>query len=232
MANKTSEVKVLGAWFSPFAMRPIIALNLKCVQYDFIEETLNPKSELLLNSNPVHKKIPVLLHNDKPVCESNVIVEYIDEAFSSGSSILPSDPYGRAIHRFWVAYIDDKWFRSMMAAKWAEAPEAKTTALNQLKQDLKLLEEALNKVSNGKPFFGGDSIGYVDIVFGSYLGWIRTSERMNNVELLDVANTPSLVTWARKFCAHEAVKGVMPDTDRLVEFAKGMLAKRRAAVST
>ncbi|KAK9707296.1 hypothetical protein RND81_07G187600 [Saponaria officinalis] len=232
MANRAPEVKVIGAWFSPFVMRPIIALHLKFVDYDFIEDTLDPKTELLLESNPVHKKIPVLLHNGKPVCESNVIVQYIDEAFSSGSSILPSDPYVRAIHCFWAAYIDDKWFQSMMAAKWAETPEAKATALKQLKEGLILLEEAFVKLSNGKPYFGGDNIGYVDIVFGSYIGLIRTSEKLNKAKLLDESDTPSLVTWADKFCAHEAVKDVMPDTDKLAEFAKVMLAKRRAVAST
>ncbi|KAK9707297.1 hypothetical protein RND81_07G187700 [Saponaria officinalis] len=229
MAN---EVKVLGAWPSPFVMRPRIALNLKSVEYDFIEETMNPKSELLLKSNPVHKKIPVLLHNDKPVCESNVIVQYIDEAFSSGSSILPSDPYDRAIHRFWAAYVDDKWFPNMMAASRAETPEAKAAAADQLKEGLLLLEEAFVKLSNGKPFFGGDNIGLLDIALGSYLGWVRVSEKMNNAKLIDESTTPSLVAWADKFCAHEAVKGVMPETDKLAEFAKVMMAKRQAAAAS
>jgi glutathione S-transferase len=103
-----SEVKVLGAWPSPFVMRARIALNIKAVEYEFLEETFGSKSQLLLQSNPVYKKIPVLIHADKPICESLVIVQYIDEVWTSAPSILPSDPYDRAIHRFWAAYVDDK----------------------------------------------------------------------------------------------------------------------------
>ncbi|KAL5980679.1 hypothetical protein ACLOJK_028588 [Asimina triloba] len=104
------EVKVLGAWLSPFVMRPTIALNIKSVPYEFLEETFGSKSELLLKSNPVYKKIPVLIHNDRPISESMIIVQYIDETWTDGPSILPSDPYDRAIARFWATYIDDKVF--------------------------------------------------------------------------------------------------------------------------
>ena len=103
-----SEVKLLGAWPSPFVMRARIALNIKSVKYEFLEETFEPKSQLLLLSNPVYKKIPVLIHEDKPICESLIIVQYVDDAWSCGPPILPSDPYDRAIARFWATYIDDK----------------------------------------------------------------------------------------------------------------------------
>ncbi|XP_038977478.1 glutathione S-transferase U17-like [Phoenix dactylifera] len=95
------HVKLLGGWASPFVIRTRIALNLKGVDYEFLEEVFGVKSELLLESNPVYKKIPVLIHEGKPICESMIIVQYIDDIWAAkGSAILPANPYEGAIHRF------------------------------------------------------------------------------------------------------------------------------------
>ncbi|XP_050237121.1 glutathione S-transferase U17-like [Mercurialis annua] len=223
----TSGVKVLGAWASPYVMRPRIALNIKSVDYEFLEETFGSKSELLLKSNPVHKKIPVLIHDGKPICESLIIVEYIDGAWSSAPKILPSDPYDRATARFWGAYIDDKWFPSLRGVASGDA-EAKEKSKEQIVEGLVLLEEVYQKTSKGKAFFGEDEIGYLDIALGCYLGWLRATEEMSEVKLLDEAKTPGLVKWADAFASHHAVKDVLPETDKLVEFAKLLFAKLRA----
>ena len=109
MAGGREELKLLGTWASPFVIRVKLALSFKGLSYENVEEEdlYHNKSELLLKSNPVHKKVPVLIHNGKPICESLVILQYVDELFA-GRSILPTDPYECATARFWAAYAGDK----------------------------------------------------------------------------------------------------------------------------
>lgn len=100
------EVILLDFWASVFGMRVRIALREKGIEFRYREEDLRNKSELLLKMNPIHKKIPVLIHNGKPVCESSIAVQYIDEVWNDRVPLLPSDPYQRAQARFLVDYID------------------------------------------------------------------------------------------------------------------------------
>ncbi|XP_058193331.1 glutathione S-transferase U17-like [Rhododendron vialii] len=223
-----SDVKVLGAAPSPYVNRVQIALNLKHVHYEFLEETFGSKSELLLKSNPVYKKIPVMIHGGKPTCESLIIVQYIDEVWNDGPGILPTDPYDRAMARFWGAYVDDKWLPTLRGIWKAEGDEAKAAALEQFMEGMMLLEDAFVKCGKGKDFFGGDTIGYLDIALGSFLGSVRTIENMANIMLLDETKTPGLFGWAERFGSNAAVKDVIPETEKLVEYAKMIVARSKA----
>ncbi|GAB4833891.1 hypothetical protein Ancab_032138 [Ancistrocladus abbreviatus] len=210
------EVKLFGAWASPFSNRIEIALKLKGVEYEYIEEDLQNKSPELLKYNPVYKKIPVLVHNGKPIAESLVILEYVDETWKD-NPILPQDPYERAMARFWAKFIDEKVLPSTWKALWG-AGEEQVKAVEEANENLKILEKELE----GKRFFGGESIGYVDIVANFTALWIPVVQEAVERQVLAV-DFPTLCKWKGEFLNNDFIKENMPPKDKLKAFYRARL---------
>lgn len=103
--GEENKVILHGTWSSTYSKRVELALKIKGIPFDYVEENLSNKSDLLLKYNPVYKKIPVLVHQGKPIAESLVILEYIDETWNYEPRLLPDDPYKSATLHFWVGYV-------------------------------------------------------------------------------------------------------------------------------
>ncbi|KAL6909781.1 hypothetical protein ACP4OV_001440 [Aristida adscensionis] len=184
--HRGGELKVLGAWASPFVLRVRVALHLKGLEYEYVEVDLADKSELLLASNPVHNKVPVL-HADRPVCESMLIVEYLDDAFpGSGRAFLPADPLGRAAACFWAAYVDDELLSAWLAIH-AAGTEKKAEAVTRALATVDMLEGVLVDAESvgGQGWFGGDGVGLVDVAFGGFVLAIQASEPTTGLRIMD-----------------------------------------------
>ncbi|CAL5081847.1 unnamed protein product [Urochloa decumbens] len=209
MAEK--GVKVFGMWASPMAIRVEWALRLKGVEYEYVDEDLANKSADLLRYNPVTKKVPVLVHDGKPIAESTIIVEYIDEAWKGGYPIMPADPYERAQARFWARYAEDKCNAALYPV-FTTTGEAQRKVVHEAQQCLKTLETALE----GKKFFGGDAVGYLDIVVGWFAHWLPVIEEVSGASVVTDEELPLMKAWFDRFLAVDAVKAVLPDRDRLL----------------
>jgi glutathione S-transferase len=82
------------------------------------------------------------------------------------------------------------------------------------KQSLAFLEEQLK----GKRFFGGDTIGYMDVA-ASVLGpWLSVLEEVTGVTVVDENEYPALRRWSKEYNSDEALKQCVPDRDKLVAF--------------
>ncbi|KAK8548498.1 hypothetical protein V6N13_054711 [Hibiscus sabdariffa] len=211
-----AAVKLLGAWLSPFNCRVICALKLKGIAYEYMEEDLLNKSPLLLQYNPVHKKIPVLVHGGRPICESAVILRYIDETWPE-NPLLPTDPYERAVALFWIKFADDK--TSSIAMMYLTTGEEQDKATKECSDMLETIEE--HGLIEGKKFFGGDEINMVDIAFCSVAHWLGVIEEVIGLKAFEPHKFPKLNSWILNFKSVPVIKESLPDTETMLAFFMG-----------
>ncbi|KAK4773059.1 hypothetical protein SAY87_028078 [Trapa incisa] len=217
------EVKLHGMWGSLFSKRVEMALKLKGVPYQYIEEDLTNKSPDLLKYNPIHKKVPVLIHRRNPIIESHVILEYIDETWKTGYPLLPEDPYERSMARFWARFVDEKCLPSAWKAACSEGEEREKFT-EEVHGHLKMLEEQLR----GKRFFGGDAVGFLDICASFVAYWILVKQEAAGAEFLTESKFPALWRWGEEFKGCAVIKETLPDRARLLASLKAYLEIMKA----
>ncbi|KAJ3680993.1 hypothetical protein LUZ60_015482 [Juncus effusus] len=207
---EAEEMELFGIWSSPYVLRVIWALNIKKIKYKYIEEDLNNKSNLLLHYNPVYKKVPVLVYKGKPICESMIIVEFIEETWKN-DSIFPKDPYEKAKARFLAKFVEDKlsppmWrFFTTKGKDQEEAYESFTDYLAILERELE-----------GKEFFGGENIGFVDILLGCMSYVVPIYEEITDFEIITKEKFPLLHAWMQAFLSSDIVRDNLPPRDELL----------------
>ncbi|XP_022725580.1 glutathione S-transferase U8-like [Durio zibethinus] len=207
-----AEVKLIASSLSLFCTRIEWALKLKGVEYEYIEEDLRNKSPLLLNYNPVHKKVPVLVYNGKPIAESLIVLEYIEETWKD-SPLLPEDPYEKAMARFWAKFADEKCLLGAFDACRAEGDE-KEKAIETAIESFSFLEMQIGRTK----YFGGEHIGYLDLALGWIPYWLNVMEEVGCMKLVDAQRFPLLHRWAEDFIETPVIKECLPPRQKTVEY--------------
>ncbi|XP_010258434.1 PREDICTED: glutathione S-transferase U9 [Nelumbo nucifera] len=219
------EVKLYGVWASSYCNRVQMALKLKGIPYEYVEEDVSNKSRSLLNYNPVHKKVPVLVHNGRPIAESLVILEYVDEFWKKAPLLLPEDPYERAKVRFWANFYDQKLSPSINSIV-KTGGEEQEKAIKELLENMRVMEEELfekeSTVTARSPFFNGDSPGFLDIVMGSSMCNHRAVKEalVVGTDLINLDKYPFCYSWLTALEEHPIMKDTLPPHDKLVELIR------------
>lgn len=86
-------------------------------------------------------------------------------------------------------------------------------AMTQAAGNLKFLEEQLK----GKKFFGGDTIGYLDIALGWMANLISILEEIADLKVIDAETFPCLSAWLNNFADDPVIKECWPPRDKMIE---------------
>ncbi|KAF3437696.1 hypothetical protein FNV43_RR20452 [Rhamnella rubrinervis] len=212
-----NRVTLHGFWASPYSKRVELALKFKGIPFEFVEEDLRNKSSQLLKHNPIHKKVPVLLHNGKPIVDSHIILEYIDETWKYGPKLLPQDPYKRAQVRFWVGFLQQSYETLLLVCK--TCGEAQEKATKELHEKFEVLEGMLKEFfPDGNPCVESDDVGFLGIVMISLFGAHKVQSEAIGVKVIDPEKTPFVFYWINALIELAVVKDSAPPHDKTVAF--------------
>ncbi|WVZ07887.1 hypothetical protein V8G54_021233, partial [Vigna mungo] len=166
----------------------------------------------------------LFVHGEKPLAESLVILEYIDETWTN-NPILPSDPYQRALARFWSKFIDDKVMSTSWKAVFTVDEKWRLKNVAEAYESLQFLENEIKE----KKFFGGEELGLVDVAAVYVAFWIPLIQEIACLELLTSEKFPNLYRWSQEFMNHPIVKECLPPRDPVFALFKGRYEGRFAS---
>ena len=185
---------------SPYAWRVQLALEHKAIDYErkvlsfSAGDTRKPE---FLRLNPRHR-VPVLVHDEFVLYESNAIVEYLDEAFAGrGAPLFPTGTEARALTRRLILEVDnylDKASEGVWKQAFATEPARRDaqvvrTGEQDLREEFSLFTTALRG-----PYLVGE-LSAADFALYPALAVLRRCERRLEGFSLVALLTPELRVW-------------------------------------
>ena len=198
---KAPRLKLISFNLCPFVQRARIALEEKELEHEIEYIDLDMPPDWFFDISPM-EKVPVLLVDDKPLFESMVICEFIDDI--SGNTLYPKDPFKRAQQRAWIA-LGDTMLGSVFNLKNASTESDFKRAKAAIIDKLDVLEE---EMTDG-PYFAGKQFGMVDIAYAPLFRILTGITRYTGINFY--ADVPNVSAWAEQLLATPAVKASVPD---------------------
>jgi len=171
----------------PYCARVRIVLAEKDVELDAVEIDLSDRPDWLYEKNATGR-VPVLEEDRRPLPESAVIMEFLEERYPE-PPLLPPDPADRAFVRLLIFRdheLTDPYYAFRRGEKGA-------------REELDAMLGALDIVLGERRFLGGAEYGLADI---AYIPWLlRTRDMLG----FDLDGYPSLSAWLARLEERPAI---------------------------
>lgn len=195
----------------PFVQRSVITLLEKNIDFAIQYIDLSNKPDWFLAISPLGK-VPVLRVGDHALFESNVINEYLDEAY--GSPLHPSDALKKAQHRAWMVFAGEL---QMVLYQLTTANDAETFAEKQARLD-QCLAQLESQLSPGAQCVDGEKFALIDTVYAPVFRSMLNVKKFYGRDLL--AQYPNLSSLSTHLLQRPSVQNsVADDYDELMRDA-------------
>ncbi|KAI1424873.1 putative glutathione S-transferase [Xylaria sp. FL1777] len=229
------QLKLFAGWFCPFVQRTWITLEEKGIPYQYIEVNPYNKGPELMRSNP-RGLVPTLeVAPGKPLYESNILCEYLDEHYADHKPQLrPSDDYERARCRIWTDFVTTRVipaYHRLLQFQPASYDGDGAARLDELRAEFRkhLLEFTAEMADAAEgPYFAGRDIGLVDIalvpfatrlwVFEEFKGGLRIPEEGKGGE--DEAKWARWRVWLRAVQERDSFKKTLSEREHYLPIYK------------
>ncbi|WP_432724106.1 glutathione S-transferase [Jeongeupia wiesaeckerbachi] len=166
-------MKLISSLTSPFGRKVRIVLAEKHIDYQLVEDSPHDPDNQIAAQNPLGK-VPVLLLDDgKPLYDSSVIVDYLDQISPVGKLIPADHRQGISVKR-WEALADGITDAAILVVMESRRPPAQQSAEWSAKQRAKV-DRGLERVAADlaeRKWCTGDSFTLADIAVGCMLGYL------------------------------------------------------------
>ncbi len=200
--------KLVSFDICPYVERSRIVLE-KGLPHDVEYIDLAHKPAWFLEVSPMGR-VPVLLVDGRPVFESMIINELVNELHPD-PPLFPQDPVARAEARGWIVFANDVAMPAGSAAMLALAGGATGEALA---KPLAAVRDAFGKLeqklAGGGPFFLGRDFSLVDASYAPFFRRWRMAEGWGPRDAQLLASFPRVAAWVDAMLARPSVAAAEP----------------------
>lgn len=210
------KLRIYSMRFCPFCQRALLVLHAKNIDHEVVNINLKDKPEWHFKLNPAGK-VPILQQDDKLVCESLIVAEYLDDAYGK-EKLLPTDPYLKARQKM---FIEVGSAALMPVLKIHYNKDNRVELWKEFKEKVRAYEEELS--ARKTLYISGDKPGFADYMVWPFFPRVQAFATIfPELKPPTVEEFPHLYKWIEAMKKDKAVMTTL-NGDYLLQHTKSVL---------
>lgn len=198
----TPDLKLISFTVCPYVQRAMIVLNEKDFSFDIEYIDLSAPPPWFYDVSPL-EKVPVLLVDEKPLFESMVICDYLDEI--TPNSLYPANAFAKAKNRAWIEFGNE-----ILTITFSFMHEDDPKKFNHLKETLIDRFEIIEEEFDSSEYYNGADFSLIDAVYAPIFRYHQEITKYKDYDLFEDA--PNVKAWGERLLKRASVINSVPES--------------------